>query len=73
MSFDAMAAIRRVRRIWGELDYAQRRLFEIRTGIALTPKAGGEARVQVRELEAMLARGTDELKVMVARRGAAQR
>jgi hypothetical protein len=25
--------IKRVRRVWAELDYAQRRLFEIRTGI----------------------------------------
>jgi hypothetical protein len=27
--------IRRVREIWAELDYAQRRLLEIRTGLAL--------------------------------------
>ena len=26
---------RRARRIWGELDYAQRRSFEIRTGVPI--------------------------------------
>jgi hypothetical protein len=30
----------RVRRIWNELDYSQRRLFELRTGIPVTGPAG---------------------------------
>ncbi len=29
-------ALTRVRRVWNELDYTQRRLFEIRTGVPVT-------------------------------------
>ena len=29
-------SIRRVARMWAEMDYAQRRLFEIQTGIRVT-------------------------------------
>jgi hypothetical protein len=32
----AHQAVTRVRRIWNELDYSQRRLFEVRTGVAVT-------------------------------------
>ena len=31
----------RVRRTWSELDYAQRRVFELQTGIAVTGSRGG--------------------------------
>jgi len=31
-------AIRRVARAWAEMDYAQRRLFEIQTGISVTDR-----------------------------------
>ena len=34
----ARQAIRRLRRLLAELDYVQRRLLEIRTGLALTPE-----------------------------------
>ena len=30
---------RRLRQVWAELDYAQRRLLEIRTGVALVSPA----------------------------------
>jgi hypothetical protein len=40
----------RVRRMLGELDYAQRRLFEIRTGVpALTPGECSRRREVVKE------------------------
>ncbi len=32
-------AVTRVRRVWNELEYAQRRLFELRTGIPTTGRA----------------------------------
>jgi hypothetical protein len=44
--------INRLKQIWSELDYAQQRLFEIRTGIpasALEKRA--KARAQIDELE----------------------
>jgi hypothetical protein len=51
-------AVTRVRRIWSELDHAQRRLFEIRTGV---PTAGsvGQRRGdhQVDMLEDLYRRG----------------
>jgi len=31
-------AVGRVQQIWAELDYAQRRLFEIRTGVPSLPR-----------------------------------
>lgn len=34
----ARQAIRRLRRLLAELDYVQRRLLEIQTGLALTPE-----------------------------------
>jgi hypothetical protein len=37
---------RRVKRVWAELDYAQRRLLEIRTGVPLT---SGENRRRSRD------------------------
>ena len=45
-------AFRRAREIWAELDYAQRRLFEMRTGV----DAGTRRRtLTIDELEAMYA------------------
>jgi len=35
----AKSIMRRLKRVWAELDYAQRRLFEIRTGVPLTRRA----------------------------------
>jgi hypothetical protein len=47
---------RQVKHIWDELDYAQRRLFEIRTGIPCTSHGErGCARAEVVELEGVLA------------------
>lgn len=44
--------ISRVRRAWGEMDYAQRRSFEVRTGVPLTVR-GEDAvmRAKINELE----------------------
>lgn len=41
---------RRIREIWSELGYAQRRMFEIRTGVPVTARSIRDA--QVAELEA---------------------
>ena len=35
----ASHTIRRIKQSWAEMDYAQRRLFEVRTGIPVTPEA----------------------------------
>jgi hypothetical protein len=52
----AKRAISRARRIWSELDYAQRRLFEIRTGVRATaPEMRASVRRQVEELERLYA------------------
>ena len=46
--------IKRVRRVWSELDYAQRRLFEIRTGVPVTePDERSRPASTVEELEAL--------------------
>lgn len=34
-------AIRRLARVWADMDYAQRRLFEIQTGIPVTDRRRG--------------------------------
>jgi hypothetical protein len=39
---------RSVRRTWNELDYAQRRMFEIRTGVRIDP---GRSQAKIAELE----------------------
>lgn len=44
----ARRVARRTRRIWGELSYAQRRMFEIRTGL---PPAEPRAEMSAAELE----------------------
>ena len=52
----ARRLIARMRRSWAEMDYAQRRMFELRTGISLleTPQRA-RARPQIEELEAVYA------------------
>ena len=50
----ASEAIRRVRRVLAELDYAQRRLLELRTGLVLTPgTAHAIVRAQIETLNAI--------------------
>jgi hypothetical protein len=50
----ARDTIRRLRRLFAELDYAQRRLLEIRTGLVLTPETERAiARVQIDRLNAL--------------------
>ncbi len=39
MTTSLQSTIRRVREVWAELDYAQRRLVAIRTGIDITGQA----------------------------------
>jgi len=47
-------AIRRIRMTWAELDHAQRRLFEIRTGVPLgEPRKASRISRRVDELEAL--------------------
>lgn len=52
-TFHAHRIINRVTRIWSELDYTQRRLLEIRTGVQLTHRES--ARIGADELEALYA------------------
>ena len=49
----------RIRRVFGELAYAQRRSLELRTGLSLTepPERTRHGRRQVAQLEAVWARG----------------
>ena len=48
--------IGRVRRSWAEIDYAQRRMFELRTGISLLTTAHcAQDRARIEELEAWYA------------------
>lgn len=55
-------AVTEVKRVWAELDYAQRRLFEIRTGV---PVINRDQRVRtartVEELDSLYGLGEDEL------------
>jgi hypothetical protein len=46
---------RRLRRVWSELDYAQRRAFEIRTGIPLGPEKRPRISRTIDELERLFA------------------
>jgi hypothetical protein len=49
--------LRRLREIAAEIDYAQTRMLEIRTGLPLTPEVDEAlARVQIARLEALYAR-----------------
>ena len=46
---------RRFRQVWSELDYAQRRAFEIRTGVPVRPTQGPRISRTIEELERLLA------------------
>jgi BMFP domain-containing protein YqiC len=47
-------ATNRVKRVWAEMDYAQRRLFEIRTGVAVIDRSQRTSpAASVDELEAL--------------------
>jgi BMFP domain-containing protein YqiC len=49
-------SIRRLRQLWAELGYAQRRMFEIRTGISLrTARESAGVRGKIEQLESALA------------------
>jgi hypothetical protein len=53
----ASHTIRRIKHSWAEMDYAQRRLFEVRTGIPMTPEGTRvQARADSHELEVLFAR-----------------
>lgn len=47
--------LRRFRQVWSELDYAQRRAFEIRTGIPLGPDRPPRISRTIDELERLFA------------------
>ena len=49
------------RHAWAEMDYAQRRMFELRTGISLPPARHGRARPRIEDLEALYALAAREL------------
>ncbi len=49
-------ALGRAKRIWSELDYAQRRLFELRTGVpSTTPERRPSLKARIDELERLYA------------------
>jgi hypothetical protein len=49
-----IGAITRVKEIWQELDYAQRRSLELRTGISFDkPVSAGTSRAEIEELDAL--------------------
>jgi hypothetical protein len=48
-------AIRRLKRLWAELDYAQRRSFELRTGVPVGANARQRISRSVDELERLYA------------------
>lgn len=51
-------AVTRIRRLWNELDYSQRRLFELQTGIAATgPTSRRRNDHQIELLEDLYRRG----------------
>jgi hypothetical protein len=51
-------AVIRLRHIWNELDYSQRRLFEIRTGVPVTrPSRRPRDEHQIAKLEDLYRRG----------------
>ncbi len=63
----ASHTIRRIKQTWNELDYAQRRLFEVRTGIPATPEGErAQARAESRELEVLFAREHPDERVAPA-------
>ncbi len=63
----ASHTIRRIKKNWAELDYAQRRLFEIQTGLPITPEGErARARADSHELEVLFARQHPEEQVTSA-------
>jgi hypothetical protein len=56
MASRASRMIARLRRSWAEMDDAQRRMFELRTGLSVRQTPGrADARPQIEELEALYA------------------
>jgi hypothetical protein len=55
MKFRTKRAIRRIRQVWSELGYAQRRLFEIRTGVPVRFGQRPKISRSVEELERLWA------------------
>lgn len=55
MKFRAKRAIRRIKQVWSELGYAQRRLFEIRTGVPVPARQRPEIIRSLEELERLYA------------------
>ena len=54
--------VKRLKSAWTEMDYAQRRLFEIRTGLPVTgPEKRTGPATSVEELEALYAREEQDL------------
>ena len=51
----ARRLLRRLRQVWSELDYAQRRAFEIRTGIPLRAEKRPRISRTIDELERLFA------------------
>jgi hypothetical protein len=67
MSCRASRSIARVRRLWAEMEYAQRRLFELRTGLLVRQTPGrAHVRPQIEELEALYALEAHEPDDMAA-------
>jgi hypothetical protein len=63
MIASARRIVRRLRRIAGEIDYAQRRLLEITTGIPFTPETKRAlARTEIGWLEALYAQADPDLE-----------
>jgi hypothetical protein len=52
-------AFTRVRRIWNELAYAQRRLFEVQTGVAVGPRPGRRQSRQAEMLDDLFTTGSN--------------
>jgi hypothetical protein len=49
-----VGAITRLKQLWQELDYAQRRSLELRTGLSFDkPDADASSRAEIRELESL--------------------
>lgn len=63
----ASHTIRRIKKNWAELDYAQRRLFEMQTGIPMTPEGErARARADSHELELLFTHRHPEEQVTSA-------
>ena len=47
--------VRRARRVWAELEYGQRRMFEIQTGVSVRPERRPRISRSIDELERLYA------------------